>query len=149
MVLRGKWVPPVHVCTELSFKIFSYEKFFYFFPLLAPFLDLFTAPLPGGLLFLATTGFAAAFLAAGFFAGAAFAFFLGAGSTVLHGDGGPLFPFLGLYASSSSSSSDDSSSLSDSAARFTAFFLGDGSALAAVLSFGSTRSLPQSSLGLG
>merc|ERR1719430_1354603 len=141
MVLRGKWVPLVHVCTELSFKIFSYEKFYYFFPLLAPFLDLFTAPLPGGLLFLATTGFAAAFLAAGFFAGAAF--------TVLRGDGGPLFPFLGLYASSSSSSSDDSSSLSDSAALFTAFFLGDGSALAAVLSFGSTKSFPQSSLGLG
>ena len=68
----------------------------YFFPLLAPFLDLFTFAFVG-LLFLATTGLAAAFLlAAGFFAGDALAFFLGEASTVLRGLGAPLLPFLGL-----------------------------------------------------
>merc|ERR1719402_1025658 len=87
----------------------------YFFPLLAPFLDLFTFAFVG-LLFFATTGLAAAFLlAAGFFDGDTLAFFFGEASAVLRGLGGPLLPFLGLYASSSSSSSD-SSSLSDAAA---------------------------------
>ena len=68
----------------------------YFFPLLAPFLDLFTFDLVG-LLFLATTSLAAAFLlAAGFLEGDSLAFFFGEASAVLRGLGGPLFPFLGL-----------------------------------------------------
>ena len=93
--IREMLVPLLHVCTRDILCITICVQS-YFFPLLAPFLDLFTGALVG-LLFFATTGLAAAFfLEAGFFAGDALAFFFGEASAVLRGLGGPLFPFLGL-----------------------------------------------------